>query len=166
MISVLYQTNILSWSWIFITLAHLTETTHDRPLGHIIQTPHQPVFVVLLYIACLVGNIYQFAQLDRGVNQESGAPRANPLSTISPKPKISFPNYDCLRDRPFNLKGGGGLGFFVSFRIFFWDNTRVRIFVFFPEFNSRLYDKNSESYYFFFPPPKSEYFFQQHWESS
>ena len=36
---------------------------------------------------------------------------------------------------------------------------------FFPEFNIRLYDKNSESDYFFFPPPKSEYFFQQHWES-
>jgi hypothetical protein len=34
-----------------------------------------------------------------------------------------------------------------------------------PEFNIRLYDKNSESDYFFFPPPKSEYFFQQHWES-
>ena len=64
--------------------------------------------------------------------------------------------------------------FFVSFRIFL-DNTRVRIFIFFfcrakrefffPEFNIRLYDKNSESHYFFFPPPKSEYFFQQHWES-
>ena len=36
---------------------------------------------------------------------------------------------------------------------------------FFPEFNIRLYDKNSESDYFVFPPPKSEYFFQQHWES-
>ena len=36
---------------------------------------------------------------------------------------------------------------------------------FFPKFNSRLYDKSSESDYFFFPPPKSEYFFQQHWES-
>ena len=34
-----------------------------------------------------------------------------------------------------------------------------------PEFNIRLYDKNSESHYFFFLPPKSEYFFQQHWES-
>ena len=33
-----------------------------------------------------------------------------------------------------------------------------------PEFNIRLYDKNSESD-FFFPPPKSEYFVQQHWES-
>ena len=49
--------------------------------------------------------------------------------------------------------------------------TRARIFflsrgalIFFPEFNIRLYDKNSESD-FFFPPPKSEYFFQQHWES-
>ena len=37
--------------------------------------------------------------------------------------------------------------------------------IFFPEFNIRLYDKNSESDYSFFPPPKSEYFFQQHWES-
>ena len=36
---------------------------------------------------------------------------------------------------------------------------------FFPEFNTRLYDKYSESDYFFFLPPKSEYFFQQHWES-
>ena len=80
-----------------------------------------------------------------------------------------------VRDRPFNLKrggGGGGLWFFVSFRIFFPDNTRVRIFIFlarkartiFPEYNIRLYDKNSESD-FFFPPPQSEYFFQQHWES-
>jgi hypothetical protein len=37
--------------------------------------------------------------------------------------------------------------------------------VFCPEFNIRLYDKNSESDYVFFPPPKSEYFFQQHRES-
>jgi hypothetical protein len=37
--------------------------------------------------------------------------------------------------------------------------------IFFPEFNIRLYDKNSESDYFVFPPPKSEYFFQQHLES-
>jgi hypothetical protein len=36
---------------------------------------------------------------------------------------------------------------------------------FFPQFNIRLYDKNSELHYFYFPPPKSEYFFQQHWES-
>ena len=72
-----------------------------------------------------------------------------------------------LRDRPFNLKGGGGGGGggYVSFRKVFSDNTRVRIFIFFvariffPEFNIRLYDKNSESDYFFFPPPKSEYFF-------
>ena len=48
---------------------------------------------------------------------------------------------------------------------FYFRTTRVRIFIFFPECNIRLYDKNSESDYFFFPPPKSEYFFQQHWES-
>ena len=54
---------------------------------------------------------------------------------------------------------------FVSSINLFSDNTRVRIFFFFPEFNIRLYDKNSESDYFLLPPPKSEYFFQQHWES-
>jgi hypothetical protein len=36
---------------------------------------------------------------------------------------------------------------------------------FFPEYNTRLYDKNSESDYLFFLPSKPEYFFQQHWES-
>ena len=46
--------------------------------------------------------------------------------------------------------GGEGLWFFVSFRTIFSDNTRVRTFIFFPEFNIRLYDKNSESDYFFF----------------
>jgi hypothetical protein len=37
--------------------------------------------------------------------------------------------------------------------------------IFFPQFNIRLYDKNSETFYLFFPPPKSQYFFQQHWKS-
>ena len=61
----------------------------------------------------------------------------------------------------------GGLWFFVSFRIFFSDNTRVRIFIFFvaqsanffPEFNFRLYDKNSESDYFFFLHQNQNIFF-------
>ena len=60
--------------------------------------------------------------------------------------------------------------FLFRSEFFFPDNTRVRIFfffvgqsaTFFPEFNIRLYDKNSESDYFCFPPPKSEYFFRQH----
>ena len=92
----------------------------------------------------------------------------------NPKFVVSLPvlwEFRYSKDRPFNLKGG--LWFFVSFRIFFSNNTRVRILIlllreariFFPEFNIRLYDKNSESYYFFFPLPKSKYFFQQHWES-
>ena len=55
--------------------------------------------------------------------------------------------------------GGRRLWFFVSFRIFFTDNTRVRIFIVFPEFNIRLYDKNSESDYYFFPPPNQNIFF-------
>ena len=81
---------------------------------------------------------------------------------------ITYQNF--LRDRSFNLRGG--YGFFFRSEIFFSDNTRVRIFIFvvlsanvFPEFNIRVYHKNSESDFFFFPPPKSEYFFQQHWES-
>ena len=36
---------------------------------------------------------------------------------------------------------------------------------FFPEFNIRLYDKNSESDYFVFSSTKIRIFFQQHWES-
>ena len=56
-------------------------------------------------------------------------------------------------------RGGGGYGFFFVQKYFFSDNTRVRICIFFvaqstefffPEFNIRLYDKNSESDYFFF----------------
>ena len=62
---------------------------------------------------------------------------------------------------------------FCFIQNFFSDNTIVRIFIFLsrkaqnfvPEFNIRLYDKNSESDLFFFPPQKSEYFFQQQWES-
>ena len=50
---------------------------------------------------------------------------------------------------------------------FFSDNTRVRIFIFFvarsaiffPEFNIRLYDKNSESDYFFFLHQNQNIFF-------
>jgi hypothetical protein len=60
------------------------------------------------------------------------------------------------------------VGFFSSRNIFSENNfyfCRAKCEIFFPEFNIRLYDKNSESDYFFSPPPKSEYFFQQHWES-
>ena len=42
---------------------------------------------------------------------------------------------------------------------FFFRATReLEYFFFLPDFNIRLYDKNSESD-FFFPPPKSEFFF-------
>jgi hypothetical protein len=78
-----------------------------------------------------------------------------------------------VRDRPFNLKGGWGYGFLFRSEFFFQTTQELEYLYFssrearnlFPEFNIRLYDKNSESDYFFFPQPKSEYFFQQHWES-
>ena len=54
------------------------------------------------------------------------------------------------------------IGQHKSQNIFFLSRNARNIF---PEFNIRLYDKNSQSDYFFFPPPKSEYFFQQHWVS-
>ena len=67
---------------------------------------------------------------------------------------------------------GGGYGILFRSENFFWTTQELEHFIFvaearnfFPEFNIKLYDKNSESDYFFFPPPKSEYFFQQHWES-
>jgi hypothetical protein len=47
-----------------------------------------------------------------------------------------------IRDRPFNLKGGG-YGFLFRSEIFFRTTRNV-----FPEFHIRLYDKNSESDYF------------------
>ena len=66
-----------------------------------------------------------------------------------------------------------GYGFLFRSKIFFRTTPELEYYFFFvvqsanflPEFNIRLYDKNSESDYYFFPPPKSEYFFQQHWES-
>jgi hypothetical protein len=51
-------------------------------------------------------------------------------------------NFDKMALGTDHLTCRGGLWFFVLFRIFFSDNTRVRIF--FPEFNIRLYDKNYE----------------------
>ena len=87
---------------------------------------------------------------------------------------MDFPLTECIRDRPFNLKGGGGgYGFLFRSEFFFRTTQELEYLfllsceaqIFFLEFNIRLFDKNSESDYYFFPPPNSEYFFQQHWES-
>jgi hypothetical protein len=83
---------------------------------------------------------------------------------------INHENALYIRDRPFNLKGGGGYGFLFRSENFYRTTQELeylfflscKVQFFFQEFNIRLYDKNSESYYFFFPLPKSEYFFQQH----
>ena len=61
-----------------------------------------------------------------------------------------------VRDRPFNLQGGG-YGFLFRSEILF-RTTRELEYYFFPGFNNSLYDTKTESD-FFFPPPKSEYFF-------
>jgi hypothetical protein len=57
-----------------------------------------------------------------------------------------------IRDRPFNLKGGG-YGFLFRSEFFFRTTQELEylffLSIFFPEFNIQLYDKNSESDYFF-----------------
>ena len=65
------------------------------------------------------------------------------------------------------------LWFFVLFRIFFSDNTRVRMFIFFFRAPREIFFQNITLGYItktlnqiiFFSAPISEYFFQQHWES-
>jgi hypothetical protein len=80
-----------------------------------------------------------------------------------------------LGAHPLTFRGGGG-GYGYLFRLEFIFRTtreleylfifcRAKREFFFPEFNIRLSDKNSESYHYFFSPPKSEYFFQHHWVS-
>ena len=75
----------------------------------------------------------------------------------------TYLNLFYFRDRPFNLfnlqggGGGGGVDGFLLRSKHFFRTTRVRILIFFvaqganffsPEFNIRLYDKNSESDYY------------------
>ena len=62
-----------------------------------------------------------------------------------------------VRDRPFNLQGGGGYDVFFVQKFFFRTTQELEYSYFlsrkarnfFPEFNIRLCDKNSESDYFF-----------------
>ena len=58
-----------------------------------------------------------------------------------------------IRDRPFNLEGGYGFLFRSEFFFRTAQELEYLFFfvarIFFPEFNIRLYDKNSESDYFF-----------------
>ena len=83
---------------------------------------------------------------------------------------ISIPN--TIRDRPINLKGGGGYGFFFRSAIFFQTAQELEYFFcraqrefFFQNLTLGYMTKTVNQIILFFPPPKSEYFFQQHWES-
>jgi hypothetical protein len=70
-----------------------------------------------------------------------------------------------LRDRPFNLKRGGGYGFLFRSEFIFRTTRELEYLfflsrearIFFPEFNIRLYEKTLNQ--ILSPPPKSEYFF-------
>ena len=79
----------------------------------------------------------------------------NPIIT---QPHIVF------RDGPFNLKGG--YGFWFHSEVFFRTTQELEYFFlsrkaqnFVPEFNIRLYDKNSQSDYFLFLHQKQNFFF-------
>jgi hypothetical protein len=63
-----------------------------------------------------------------------------------------------VRDRPFNLKVGGGVLVFCFVQNFFFPTTQ-ELEYFFPEFNIRLYVKNSQSNYFFFLHQNQNIFF-------
>ena len=70
-----------------------------------------------------------------------------------------------IRDRPFNLQGGGGWGlcvFFFCSDFLFGQHESYNIFFLSrnAEINIRLYDKNSESEYFF-SSTKIRIFFQE-----
>jgi ribosomal protein S17E len=85
---------------------------------------------------------------------------------------IMYADDQTIRDRQFNLQGGGGLWFFVSFRNLFSDNTgvikkncRAKREIFFQNTILGYMTKTLNQIKKKFPPPKSEYFFQQHWES-
>jgi hypothetical protein len=71
-----------------------------------------------------------------------------------------------LRDRPFNLKWGGMVFCFVQKKNFRTTQELKYLFLlsrkvrnFFPEFNIRIYDINSESDYFFFLHQNQNIFF-------
>ena len=69
----------------------------------------------------------------------------------------------CLRDRPFNLKGG--YGFLFRSKKIFRTIQELEYLIFFQILTLGYMTKTLNQTIFFFPPPKSEYFFQQHWES-
>ena len=72
-----------------------------------------------------------------------------------------------IRDRPFNLQGGGGYGLLLRSEFFFRTTRELEYLlilsrkarILFPEFNIRLYNKNSESGYFFFLHQNQNIFF-------
>ena len=77
-----------------------------------------------------------------------------------------------VRDRPFNLKGGG-YGFLFRSEFFFRTTQELEYIFFllrrgpnfFFQYSTLDYmTKTLNQIIFYFPPPKSEYFFQQHWE--
>jgi hypothetical protein len=78
--------------------------------------------------------------------------------------EIFFLSDILFRDRPFNLKGGVMVFCFVQ-NFFFERHELEYLFflsregqIFFPEFNIRLYDKNSESDFFFLHQKQNIFF--------
>jgi hypothetical protein len=78
---------------------------------------------------------------------------------VNPVPK--------LEEEEEELEGGRGYGFLFRSEFFFRTSQELEYFsflsrkarIFFPDFNIRLYDKNSESDYLFFSSTKIRIFF-------
>ena len=103
-------------------------------------------------------NDYQFSHYKNTDNNQRTAGNIHLMNSIQ----------DRVRDRPFNLKGGGWCYGFLFRSEFFFRTTRELEYLFFflrkvrnffPEFHIRLYDKNSESDYFFFLHQNQNIFF-------
>ena len=97
-----------------------------------------------LYKACKIQpdttSIKKTGRLGKFNNEKRDRPLLVTLSSVESK-LVLFKNIHHIRDRPFNLKGVG-VWFFASFRIFFSDNTRVRIFIFFVARSANFFFQN------------------------
>ena len=105
----------------YVTQTLLTNLVGQLSLQGFFYPPSLPLnlIVTMLHVLC---TIYMYIWFPPSL-------RDNFCNTKFVYDFVVF-SFEChLRDRPFNLQGGG-LWFFVSFRNVFSDNTRVRIFFF------------------------------------
>ena len=117
----------------------------------------------LLYKLCKMGiGLHIFKLLkEQNLNTTSSLKHKDQHSVFF-NISMGVKQWDSLRDRPFNLKGGYG---FLFRSEFCFRTTQELQYLFFFQNLTFDYMTKTLNQIIFFPPPKSEYFFQQHWES-